>query len=503
MPVPPSPLRRALPYLAAGTLISGAALWMLRRWRLPMRETAITLAAAAPSPLPAAAPSTDDDRPLQPIATGYGDIFHRRYQVDIANPSLTPAALIDAICADINRFSARELATFTRQAGEGAWQVGDRWMVYITGPWNGPVQVIQTEPTRFALATLEGHLEAGEIQFRVLESPTTPGALRFEIRSWARSKDRITDFFYNTLGISRAAQTALWTYFCMQAVEASGGQIIDAVRVTTGRIPDDTPLWQRYQPHFDRWRQTALNFDPTQREQFTGGNGWRIDEYSAGLPSEPPGDPLPDGAWQAACAVLRNYEFPDPGLITGIFLPDDALDERIMILRARFLVFSFVFGVKIVNVTDETRSDPQRGPARVWGYGYQTLEGHFEMGEIMFEIWKFISTGEIEFRVHAFSKVAHIDNPFYRVGFWMFGRKLQKHFSRTALTRMQQLVTARIAGLEQAAAHTDAIPDPAAPVQSLQANPQVAAAAEPILDAAADDADRTAAQSPPGSAPGG
>jgi len=66
------------------------------------------------------------------------------------------------------------------------------------------------------------------------------------------------------------------------------------------------------------------------------------------------------------------------------------------------------------------------------------------MGEITFEVWKYHETGEVRFQVHSYSKRATIRNPFYRLGFAIFGRSLQRRFARTAIERMQQLVLERI-----------------------------------------------------------
>ena len=49
------------------------------------------------------------------------------------------------------------------------------------GPWDGPVRVVQAGPRSFRLATLAGHLEAGQIEFRV--APHGEGRLIFEIES--------------------------------------------------------------------------------------------------------------------------------------------------------------------------------------------------------------------------------------------------------------------------------------------------------------------------------
>jgi hypothetical protein len=245
-------------------------------------------------------------------------------------------------------------------------------------------------------------------------------------------------------------QTTMWGQFCRKAVQESGGERVGKISVMTHRIPmqyvaQHTPLWKQYSPQFERWRKASLNFDINKVEEFTIANGWQIDNYSIGLPGEPPGESVPGGSFEVAKQIILNYEFPDPSLVTGIFPPEDPLSDRIMIIRARFLLFTFLFGVRIARVIDEIRETEKRGNAKVWGFSYQTLEGHFEMGEITFEVWKFLNSGDVEFRIHAYSKTSLIRNPFYRLGFRLFGRSLQKRFSRTALARMQQLVVARLA----------------------------------------------------------
>ena len=105
-----------------------------------------------------------------------------------------------------------------------------------------------------------------------------------------------------------------------------------------------------------------------------------------------------------------------------------------------------LFGVRVSEVTDEAARATPGGPERVWGYGYRTLEGHFERGQIDFTIHKNLTTGAVQFRIHAVSQPGQIRNPFYWLGFKLFGRMLQRKFARESLRRMRELVAAQLAG---------------------------------------------------------
>ncbi|QIX62255.1 DUF1990 domain-containing protein [Hymenobacter sp. BT18] len=204
--------------------------------------------------------------------------------------------------------------------------------------------------------------------------------------------------------------------------------------------PSNAPaLWEQQQARLQAYENSAVNFDLTRVSEYTAENGWRIDDYEVELPQEAPGPPAPHGSWAAAQEVLRRYSFPPPNLITGIFVPDQPLEKRLMVLRAQFLGFSFWFGVRVGGVTDERRASPD-GEEQVWGYNYRTLEGHFERGQIDFTIHKLLATGRVLFRIHAFSQVGQIRNPFYWIGFKFFGRMLQKRFARESMRRLQEQV---------------------------------------------------------------
>ncbi|UYZ61578.1 DUF1990 domain-containing protein [Hymenobacter weizhouensis] len=206
-------------------------------------------------------------------------------------------------------------------------------------------------------------------------------------------------------------------------------------------MPEPHDLLARHRARLDAYRDAGYNFDLTRTHEYTAANGWNVDDYETELPTEAPGPPAPQGSWAAAREVLRRYTFPPPDLITGIFLPDQPLEQRVMVLRGQFLFFTFWFGVRIGGVTDERRTLPDgSGEEQVWGYNYRTLEGHFERGQIDFTVHKHLATGRVLFRIHAFSQTGRIRNPFYWLGFRLFGRMLQKRFSRESMRRLREQV---------------------------------------------------------------
>jgi hypothetical protein len=197
--------------------------------------------------------------------------------------------------------------------------------------------------------------------------------------------------------------------------------------------------WQCYRGRLAAIQQLAPNYDRAQPDAITEAAGWRIESHVLELPVEAPGEPVEGGSWQAAKEIIAACTFPDPKLIVGIFDPALPLADRHLLLKGRSLGLTWWFGAKVSGVIDEVRGEGDSA-ARVWGWGYHTLQGHFEMGEIMFTVWKFLHTGCVEFHIDRYSKPAYIANPFYRIGFAMFGRALQDRFTRTAFERMGRMV---------------------------------------------------------------
>lgn len=176
-----------------------------------------------------------------------------------------------------------------------------------------------------------------------------------------------------------------------------------------------------------------LNFDPETMD----GPGWEHDDYRQPLAPERPGPPEPGGSWETAAALSRSYAFADPSLVEARFDPAVPLEERDMLLILHALGARIYAGVRVSGAGDETRIHGDRR-AQVSFWNYRTLEGHVEAGQRDFEVWKWLDTGEVEFRTHAISRAAET-NPIVEVGFQLLGRHKQVEFGRRACRRMALL----------------------------------------------------------------
>ena len=188
-------------------------------------------------------------------------------------------------------------------------------------------------------------------------------------------------------------------------------------------------------------RAKAYNFDPDKAERFTTQNGWHVDDYAQPLPPEPPGPPVQGGSFEVAQRLMRDYEFADPAIVRAVYAEDSPFERRDMLLEGRFYGLRFHFGVRVGGLVDTELAVDGR-PMRRWGWNYRTLQGHLEMGQMDYEVRKWLDSGEVDFRIHAVSRPAHIPNPVIRLGFRVFGRRVQRRFARHACQRMAGLTAA-------------------------------------------------------------
>jgi len=181
-------------------------------------------------PFPAVGPADV----VQSFDDGVGPAFHRRYTVVIDDADGDAATTMAKVQSDLNQVSSQELAPITKVAGVlGTMRPGDRYVVALAGPWSGPVEVAETAEDSFRLVTLNGHLEAGTIQFRCTDLPE--GGLEFTVESWARSGDQGLRMLYDRFGIAQVLQSEMWVELCEAVVALVHGRQRGPVHVLTER----------------------------------------------------------------------------------------------------------------------------------------------------------------------------------------------------------------------------------------------------------------------------
>jgi hypothetical protein len=202
-------------------------------WRTtPMhrREESGALEDDRPPPLPEGV----NDEEMQHPSDGAGPLFHRRYAITVREPRLAPEELIRRVARDLNRVTPTEFAVFQKVHGpDDDMRVGDEYVVRMAAPWDGPVRVVRVTPRSFRFATLAGHLEAGQIEFRAAGHPD---GLRFEIESWARSGDRVSNLLYHRLRMAKEIQLHMWTSFLERVARESGGRLTGGIDIHTRRV---------------------------------------------------------------------------------------------------------------------------------------------------------------------------------------------------------------------------------------------------------------------------
>jgi hypothetical protein len=164
---------------------------------------------------------------------GAGPLFRRRYTAYVRDASMGPETLMRRLQADPNVVAPGRVAHFEKTRGdEGAMQVGDEFVVRMPGPWNGPIRVAEVTPRSFRFLTLDGHLEAGQIEWR---AGSEDGCLVFEIESWARGGDQLSHLMHDKLRMAKEVQLYMWTSVLERVAVFTGGELSGGLRIETRR----------------------------------------------------------------------------------------------------------------------------------------------------------------------------------------------------------------------------------------------------------------------------
>ena len=115
-------------------------------------------------------------------------LVHRRVWAECDRPQLPATRLLNIIAADPNVVLPTEVLQLHKTAGDPrALVCGDRYLIRMAGPWNGPVIVTARDDNRLRLTSCPGNPQQGHVDFLVQDEG---GRLRVEIASRYRPASR-------------------------------------------------------------------------------------------------------------------------------------------------------------------------------------------------------------------------------------------------------------------------------------------------------------------------
>lgn len=160
-------------------------------------------------------------------------------------------------------------------------------------------------------------------------------------------------------------------------------------------------------------------------EEMTGDRGWHHYHSEAVISR---GDDA-DGRFARAKTALATYQFSSPSIVVAHFDPATPLLSRRLLLEIKIWGLRYLCPALVSHVRDE--------PA-VFGFRYDTLEGHIERGVEWFLLTR-TSNGDIRFRIEARWMRGEFPNWWSRLGFILLAHRYQRRWHRQAHERMSRL----------------------------------------------------------------
>jgi uncharacterized protein (UPF0548 family) len=218
-----------------------------------------------------------------------------------------------------------------------------------------------------------------------------------------------------------------------------------------------------------------VNFDVAV-DQMTEEHGWTVDGAEEMLGYEAPGPPVPDGVFERARQGLINYDFSDPRIVEGHFDPACDFIGREMLLEIKAFGLHYLGGVRVHSVRND-----QDGRQSVFGFRYDTLQGHIERGYEWFLLTKNHETGEVRCKIEAHWLLGDFPNWWSRLGFKLIGERFRTRWRHNAPERLRELVKKPIekpVAVPGGLAHRgDPKPEPTEPARNQPAGTQPRATA--------------------------
>jgi len=181
-------------------------------------------------------------------------------------------------------------------------------------------------------------------------------------------------------------------------------------------------------------------------EEMLPGRGWNHYRSGAVVAREPPGPPLPTGAFQRARVAVENCAFSDPSIVTVHFDPHQPLEGRRMLVEIKVLGLHYLCSVVVGAVREEAGAE-----RTLFAFRYDTVGDHIEQGMEWFAVDKEHATGEVRFRVESRWRPGRFPNWWSRVGFALLSPHYHRAWHHAAQWRISLL--ARFGSLDPPVPH--------------------------------------------------
>ncbi len=189
----------------------------------------------------------------------------------------------------------------------------------------------------------------------------------------------------------------------------------------------------------NRLHDLDLNFT---LEEIGPESGWRYYYSRALVGRGEPGPPGVGGPFERASMAVADYLFSDPRIVTVHLDPAAPLLGRRMLLEIKIFGLRYLCGVVVGAVLSK-----EVAGRSVFGFRYDTLDGHIERGFEWFLLGKHHDTGEIFFRIQAVWRPGQFPNWWSRLGFHLFALRYQRAWHRLAYLRLRNIIGSE--GLER------------------------------------------------------
>lgn len=179
-------------------------------------------------------------------------------------------------------------------------------------------------------------------------------------------------------------------------------------------------------------RALPRNFDVD--APLTAERGWNIIHSRATVGQEPPGPPVPGGAFERLWSALQRFHHSDPRIVVAHFRDDLPFEDRRVLLELRALGLRFLCPTAIGGRRDDADAETS-----LRGFSMETIDGHIERGREWFLLEKEHATGRIHFRIEASWLPGQFPTWWSRLGFALVGRRYQRAWHRLAHLRLRRI----------------------------------------------------------------